>query len=60
VCERERERCRGSFGGCIHAWVEFVFSGQANIVRDSLSVGSENKIILAIKNQSYIHHEKDM
>jgi len=41
-------------------WVEVLFSGQANIVRDSLKVGSENKIILAIKNQSYLYHEKDM
>jgi hypothetical protein len=29
---------------------EVVFAGQAKIVRDSLRVGSESKILLAIKN----------
>ena len=50
---------RETIGGCVHAWVcgggvcvcvEVVFAGQANVVRDSLRVGSESKIILAIKN----------
>jgi hypothetical protein len=45
---------------CVWVWVEVVFSDQANTVRDSLRVGSESGIILAIKNESYIHHEKDM
>jgi hypothetical protein len=53
VCEREKGEIVG-----VHAWVELVCSGQENIV--SLRVGSECKIILAIKNQSYIHLEKDM
>ena len=45
---------------CVCGWVEVVFVGQANILWDSLRVGSESKIIVAIKNKSYIHHEKDM
>ena len=35
---------------CVYECVEVVFAGQANVVRDSLRVGSESKIILAIKN----------
>ena len=56
VCEREREEVQ-SFGGCmcgvcvcVCGWVEVVFAGQAIIIRDSLRVGSESKIILALKN----------
>ena len=37
-------------GGGVCMCVEVVFAGHANIVRYSLRVGSESKIILAIKN----------
>ena len=52
VCVRERGRVGGqSFGG-VHlcVCVEVVSAGQAIIIRDSLRVGSESKIILALKN----------
>ena len=35
---------------CVCVWGEVVFAGQAKIVRDSLRVGSESKILLEIKN----------
>ena len=60
VCVREREGGRAEFWGvhvwglrvcvCVCGWVEVVFAGQAIIIRDSLRVGSESKIILALKN----------
>jgi len=37
-------------GGGVCMCLEVVFAGQANVVRDSLRVGSESKTILAIKN----------
>ena len=37
-------------GGVCVCGGEVVFAGQAKIVRDSLRVGSESKILLAIKN----------
>jgi len=48
MCMGVWELCEG--GVCICMCVEVVFAGQANVVRDSLRVGSESKIILAIKN----------
>ena len=63
VCVRERVSERGRegrvLGGacvglracvCVCVGVEVVFAGQAVIIRDSLRVGSESKIILALKN----------
>ena len=42
--------CMGVWGWCVCMCVEVVYAGQANVVRDSLSVGNESKIILTIKN----------
>jgi hypothetical protein len=41
----------GVVGGVhVCVWVVMVFSDQTNIVRESLKVGSESKIILALQN----------
>ena len=54
VCKRDREGGQ-SFGGvhlwglCVCVWAEVVCTGQAIIIRDSLRVGSESKIIWALK-----------
>ena len=54
--------CMGMWELCVSVCicVEVVYAAQANVVRGSLRVGSEGEIILAIKNESYIHHKKDM
>jgi len=48
TCMGVWELCGGGLHVCV--CVEVVFAGRVNVVRDSLRVGSESKIILAIKN----------
>ena len=56
VCVRETERESRVLGGasvgvvCVCVWAEVLCTGQAIIIRDSLRVGSESKIILPLKN----------